>query len=114
RKANDKILALAPDFVDAHLASGMSEYIVGCLPMYMRILGKIRGFHGDKEDGIKQLEWVAHSGTLDRYDASVLLAAIYRREHRPKQAIQLLNSLIATFPRNYLFRFEQVQMYSDL
>jgi len=114
RKANDKILALAPDFVDAHLASGMSEYIVGCLPMYMRILGKIRGFHGDKEDGIKQLEWVAHSGTLDRYDASVLLAAIYRREHRPKQAIQLLNGLVATFPRNYLFRFEQVQMYSDL
>jgi len=114
RKANDKILALVPDFVDAHLASGMSEYIVGCLPMYMRILGKIRGFHGDKEDGIRQLEWVAHAGTLDRYDASVLLAAIYRREHRPKQAIQLLNGLVATFPRNYLFRFEQVQMYSDL
>ncbi len=114
RKADDKILALDPGFVDAHLASGMSEYIVGCLPLYMRILGKIRGFHGDKEDGIKQLEWVAQSGTLDRYDASVMLAAIYRREHRPKQAIPLLKSLVNTFPRNYLFRFEQVQMYSDL
>ncbi len=114
RKADDKILALDPDFVDAHLASGMSEYIVSCLPMYMRVLGKIRGFHGDKEDGIKQLEWVAKDGTLDRYDASVLLAAIYRREHRPKQAIALLNGLVNTFPRNYLFRFEQVQMYSDL
>ena len=114
RKANDKILELRPDFVDAHLASGMSEYIVGCLPLYMRVLGKLRGFKGDKEDGIRQLEWVSKSGTLDRYDADVLLAAIYRREHRPKQAIALLKTLVTTFPRNYLFRFEQVQMYSDL
>jgi tetratricopeptide (TPR) repeat protein len=114
RKADDKILALDPGFVDAHLASGMSEYIVSCLPMYLRILGKIRGFHGDKEDGIRQLEWVAKAGTMDRYDAQVLLAAIYRREHRPKQAIALLKGLVETFPRNYLLRFEQVQMYSDL
>ena len=114
RKANDKILELKPDFVDAHLASGMSEYIVGYLPLYMRILGKLRGFEGDKEDGIRQLEWVAKAGTLDRYDAQILLAAIYRREHRPKRAIALLKGLVSTFPRNYLFRFEQVQMYSDL
>lgn len=114
RKANDKILELRPNFVDAHLASGMSEYIVGCLPLYMRVLGKLRGFEGDKEDGIRQLEWVSKAGTLDRYDADILLAAIYRREHRPKQAIALLKTLVNTFPRNYLFRFEQVQMYSDL
>jgi tetratricopeptide (TPR) repeat protein len=114
RKANDKILELRPDFVDAHLASGMSEYVVGCLPLYLRVLGKLRGFEGDKDDGIRQLEWVAKAGTLDRYDAQILLAAIYRREHRPKQAIALLKGLVSTFPRNYLFRFEQVQMYSDL
>src|SRR6185312_16770254 len=80
RKANDKILALAPDFVDAHLASGMSEYIVGCLPMYMRILGKIRGFHGDKAYGIKQLEWGAHSGTHDRSVPSGRFARMSRSE----------------------------------
>jgi tetratricopeptide (TPR) repeat protein len=114
RKADDKILALDPGFVDAHLASGMSEYIVGCLPMYLRLLGKVRGFEADKDDGIRQLEWVAKDGTLDRYDAAILLAAIYRRERRPKQAITLLRGLVNTFPRNYLLRFEQVQMYSDL
>jgi tetratricopeptide (TPR) repeat protein len=114
RKADDKILALRPNFVDAHLASGMSEYIVGCLPLYLRVLGKLRGFQGDKEDGIRQLEWVSKSGTLCRYDADILLAAIYRREHRPKKAVVLLKELVNIFPRNYLFRFEQVQMYSDL
>lgn len=114
RKADDRLLAIDPDFVDAHLASGMSKYIVGCLPVYLRVLGKLRGFDGDKEEGIRQLEWVAKAGTMDRYDACILLAAIYRREHRPKQAIVLLNELVNVFPRNYLFRFEQVQMYSDL
>jgi len=114
RKADDKLLAIDPDLVDAHLAAGMSKYIVGCLPVYLRVLGKLRGFEGDKEEGIRQLEWVAKAGTMDRYDACILLAAIYRREHRPKQAIALLSELVNVFPRNYLFRFEQVQMYSDL
>jgi tetratricopeptide (TPR) repeat protein len=43
-----------------------------------------------------------------------LLAVIYRREKKPEQALPLLNDLIARFPRNFLFRLETVQMYSDL
>jgi tetratricopeptide (TPR) repeat protein len=114
RKANDKILDLDPSFVDAHLIHGLSEYIVSCLPAYLRFLGKLNGFHGDKEGGIKQLQMVSTGGIRNQYDASILLAVIYRREHRPSEAIPLLNDLASRFPRNYLFRFEQVQMYSDL
>jgi tetratricopeptide (TPR) repeat protein len=114
RKADDRLLALAPGFVDAHLAHGMSEYVVGNLPAYLRMLGAIKGFHADREDGIRELQWVARDGTLDRYDARVMLAAIYRRDHHPRQAIPLLKDLAQTFPRNYLFRLEQVQMYSDV
>ena len=51
---------------------------------------------------------------LNRYDAKVLLAAIYRREKKSEQALPLLNELIERFPRNFLFRLETVQMYSDL
>ncbi|MBV8807760.1 MAG: tetratricopeptide repeat protein [Acidobacteriaceae bacterium] len=114
RKANEKILAIDPEWVDAHLVSGVTEYIFGSLPTYLRLLGAIRGFHGSKENGIRQLQWVAQSGILDKYDARILLAAIYRRERDPQVAIPLLEQLVRTFPRNYLFRFEQVQMYSDL
>lgn len=114
RKADDRLLEIAPNFVDAHLAQGMSEYIVGNLPGYLRMLGAIRGFRGDKEDGLRQLERVARDGVLDRYDAQVFLAVIYRRDHQPDKAIPLLQHLAQTFPRNYLFRLEQVQMYSDL
>jgi len=114
RKADDKILQLAPGFIDAHLVHGLSEYVVSCLPGYLRMLGSFNGFHANKEDGIRQLQMVSNSGVRNRYDASVLLAAIYRRERRPNDALPLLKNLATTFPRNYLFRFEQVQMYSDL
>ena len=114
RKANERILEIDPNFVDAHLILGLNKYVVGCLPFYMRALGFIGGFHGDKEAGIRELEFVRTNGVLDRYDAQILLAAIYRRERRPQNAIPLLEQAAHTFPRNYLFRFEQVEMYSDL
>jgi hypothetical protein len=57
---------------------------------------------------MKTLRLVADKGNINQYDAQVLLAAIYRREKRPKEALPLLNGLIARFPRNYLFRLETV------
>ena len=113
RKADDQILEIDPGFTDAHLLHGLSEYVVGCMPAYLRLLGAANGFHGDKEDGIRQLQMVAESKAGNRFDAAILLAAIYRRERRPADAIPLLNMLATTFPRNHLFRFEQVQLYSD-
>ncbi len=114
RKADDRILEIDPGFIAAHLIRGISEYTVSCLPGYLRFVGALNGFHADREDGVKQLQMVAQSQAGNRYDAAILLAAIYRRDRRPKDAIPLLKKLSNTFPRNYLFRFEQVQMYSDL
>ncbi len=113
RKANERILEIDPNFVDARLIMGLNEYVVGSLPFYFRALGFLGGFHGDKEDGIRQLESVSKGGMLNRYDAAILLAVIYRREHRPRQAIPLLKELAQRFPENYLLRFEQVEMYGD-
>ncbi len=114
RKANQEIVRIDPDFVDARLMLGLNQYVVGCLPFYMRAIGSIGGFHGDKQGGIRQLELVRKNGIMNRYDAEVLLAVIYRREHRSEDAVPLLRDLAQRFPHNYLFRFEQVQMYSDL
>jgi epoxyqueuosine reductase len=113
RKANERIRELDPHDIDARLVFGLNEYVVGSLPFYMRALGFLGGFHGDRTDGIKQLELVAKQGSRNRYDAQVLLAVIYRRERDPRKAIPLLKELAGRFPRNHLFRLEQVQMYSD-
>lgn len=113
RKADEKILEIDSKDVDANLILGLNEYVVGSLPFYMRALGFLGGFHGDRLNGIRKLEFVAKNGIRNHYDAEVLLAVIYRREKNPQRAIPLLKDLAGAFPRNYLFRFEQVQMYSD-
>jgi epoxyqueuosine reductase len=113
RKADERIRELNPQDIDSRLVLGLNEYVVGSLPFYMRVLGFLGGFHGDRADGIKQLEVVASQGLRNRYDAQVLLAAIFRRERDPRKAIPLLKELAGRFPRNHLFRLEEVQMYSD-
>lgn len=113
-KMNKQILNLDPTFVDARLIVGLYEYVVGNLPFYVRVLGTIGGFRGDKEGGIQQIEQVRRHGVLNKYDAEILLAVIYRREHYPQLALPLLKEAANRFPGNYLLRLEQVQMYSDL
>jgi tetratricopeptide (TPR) repeat protein len=113
RKLHNKIVALNPKFIDARLIQGVHDYIVGSLPWHWKMLGFVAGFRGDRETGIKTLHLVANEGKINNYDAQVLLAAIYRRERRPNDALPLLKPLIERFPRNYLLRLETVQMYSD-
>lgn len=114
RKFSNRILEIDPGFIDTNIVQGVDNYIVGSLPMYMRALGFVAGVHGDREGGIKQLQEVAQRGVLSKYDARIILAAIYRRERRSKDAIPLVKGLADRFPRNYLFPLELVQMYSDV
>ncbi len=114
RNAHKRLSELEPANIDARLIPGVYDYVAGSLPLAYRLLGFIAGYHGDRNRGIHMLESVAREGATNRVDAEVLLAAIYRREHRPKDAIPLLTDLIDRFPRNHLLRFEIVQMYSDL
>jgi tetratricopeptide (TPR) repeat protein len=113
RKAHKHLCEVEPDNVDARMIPGVYDYVTGSLPLGYRILGFLAGYHGDRKRGIRTLQTVAQDGKSNRVDAEILLAAIYRRERRAKDAIPLLDDLIPRFPRNYLLRFELVQMYSD-
>lgn len=114
RKAQERVLEIDPGFVDARLTLGVYQYLVASLPFYLRALGFLSGFHGDRAGGLQELESVARNGVSNRYDAKILLAILYRREHEAAKALPLLQELAQRFPGNYLFLFEQVQMYSDL
>ena len=113
RNLHNRVVELEPGFIDAKLVQGVHDYVVGSLPWHWKMLGFIAGVRGDREAGIKTLQLVAQKGKLNNYDAQVLLAALYRRERKPNEALPLLKPLIERFPRNYLFRLETVQMYSD-
>jgi tetratricopeptide (TPR) repeat protein len=100
------VLKLDPNFHDAELTIGMYDYIVGTLPLPVRMLASIAGAHGSKKRGIQTLERVAKEGQWTRDDAKVLLIAIYKREKRFPEALTLSRELQEKYPRNYLFRLE--------
>ena len=114
RKFHERITAIDPDFADALLVQGVHEYVVGSMPRGVRIFSFLVGLRGDKSKGIEMLPKVELLGVRTRLDAEVLLAATYRREKRFAEAIPLLSVLGDRFPRNFLLKFELVQIYSDL
>jgi hypothetical protein len=100
------LLKLDSNFHDAELTIGMYDYVVGTLPLPVRILASIAGTRGSKKRGIQTLERVAKEGQWTRADAKVLLIAIYKREKRFPEALALSRELQQKYPRNYLFRLE--------
>src|SRR5688572_2957364 len=93
RKLHNRVFEPQPDVIDARLVQGVHDYIVGSLAWHLKVLGFVAGFRGDREAGIKTLHLVAQKGNLNKYDAQVLLAAIYRLERRPNDALPLLKPL---------------------
>jgi len=114
RKLHNKVSEIEPSNVDARLVQGLHDYLVGSLPLGWRMLGFLVGFHGDKERGIRTIQEVAAHGSVNRVDAEIFLCALYRRERKPREAIPRLDDLLARFPRNFLLRFEQAEMYGAL
>lgn len=114
RKYHERITAIDPDFADALMVQGVHEYVVGSMPRGVRWFSFLVGVHGDKAKGIEMLRKVELLGQRNRLDAEILLAATYRREKRFAEAVPLLSVLSDRFPRNFLLKFELVQIYSDL
>ena len=100
------VIKLDPTFHDAELTIGIYDYLVGTLPLPVRMLASIAGARGSKKRGIQTLERVAIEGQWTRDDAKVLLIAIYKKEKRFPEALALSRELQGKYPRNYLFRLE--------
>src|SRR5215470_16654586 len=114
RKLHNRVSELDPSNYDARLVQGAHDYIVGSLPAFYKMLGFLVGYRGDRDRGIRTLQEVAAKGKYNSIDAKVFLCVLYRREARWQAAGPLLDELVRRFPRNYLLRFEQAQMYSAI
>src|SRR5258705_11418378 len=100
------VLKLDPKFIDAQLTVGLYEYVVGSLPLHIKIIAGVTGFHGSKKRGLAMIEQVTKEGRWSRDDAKTLLILLYTREKRFADALALTRDLSAKYPRNYLFRLE--------
>jgi hypothetical protein len=96
-------LTVDPECYDAHIASGISKYLVGSMAAPVRWLVRLGGVSGDKQEGIKELKLVADHGHYLAPFANILLAIAYVRDHDKPRARELLASLRTEFPTNPLF-----------
>lgn len=105
-----QLLAADPSCYDAHLASGISRYIIGSMAAPVRWILRIGGVSGDKAGGIAELQTTAAKGRLLAPFARILLAIAYVREKDVPRARDLLLALQEDFPDNPLFGRELARL----
>ncbi len=105
-----ELLAVAPDFYDAYLATGIGKYLVGIQPAPVRWFLRLGGHAGDKSAGVRELTLCAEHGRYLAPFARLLLAIAYLRDHDPGRARVLLASLHDDFPANPLFARELARL----
>lgn len=105
-----RLLKLNPNYYDAYLTTGMTEYVLGSLPFFVRWFVKVDNISGSKEQGVKSVELVARQGRYLKPFAKILLAVANLREKRPRVAETLLFELARDYPENPLFKKELAQL----
>ena len=105
-----QLLAVDPGCYDAHLAGGVSRYIIGSMAAPVRWFLRLGGVAGDKAGGIAELQKTAAQGHLLAPFARILLAIAYVREKDLPRARELLMGLQQDFPNNALFGRELARL----
>jgi len=105
-----QLLAADPTCYDAHLAGGVSRYIIGSMAAPVRWVLRLGGVSGDKAGGIAELQTTAAHGHLLAPFARILLAIAYVREKELPRAREILLALQKDFPDNALFGRELARL----
>jgi Tfp pilus assembly protein PilF len=109
-----EIMQKDPKCIDAQLSVGMYNYVVGSLPLAVKMLVFLGGVRGSKTDGIAMLERVAREGNYAKDEAKVLLVMLYNREKRIPDALKILNQLVERYSKNSFFRLERAVTLGQL
>jgi hypothetical protein len=109
-----RLLKLDPKFYDAYLTAGISEYLVGSLPFFIKWFVHFDNVAGSKDRARQHLELVAREGRYFGPFAKILLGIISLREKHPETARKLLAELSHEYPSNPLFRKELSKLNSRL
>jgi tetratricopeptide (TPR) repeat protein len=109
-----EVLKLDPKYIDAQITIGLYEYVVGSLPLPVKILAGATGYRGSKKRGLALLEQVAKEGRWAQDDAKTVLVLLYTREKRFEDVLKLTRELSAKYPRNYLLKLEMADALVSL
>lgn len=100
------LLQVEPENGDAYASIGAANYIIGCLPVYKRIVLWFGGIRGDRQVGMKQLQMAATRGHYLKPFAKMVLALAAKREGEFDRARSLFANLSTEFPTNPVFAHE--------
>ena len=110
RHDHERVLELNPQYTDAKLVLGTHNYVMGSLPLAVKVAVALVGLSGDKGKGIRYLSDAYHANGETSVDAGVVLLVFLRREHRYGEALEMALALTPRFPRNYLFPLEEANL----
>ena len=112
RHDDERVLELDPNYSDAKMVVGMHNYVIGSVPWAVKVAASIVGLSGSREKGIQLLYECANAGGEASVDAKIALALFLRREQRYKEAIQIVDGLSASYPKNFLMALELANLYN--
>lgn len=112
RHDHEQVLQLDPNYTDAKMVVGMHNYVIGSVPFAVKIAASIVGLSGSREKGIQLLYEAANGGGEASVDAKIALALFLRREQRYKEAIEIVNGLASSYPKNFLLSLELANLYN--
>jgi tetratricopeptide (TPR) repeat protein len=113
RHDHEEVLRLQPAFTDAKTVVGAHNYVVGNLSTPAKAMAGIVGIHGDKKKGLEMLAEASKARGESSTDARVTLALFLRREERYQEAIEVIKTLKADHPNNFLFALEEGNLLRD-
>lgn len=106
----ERLLARAPDYYDAYVATGMGKYLIGGKSAPVRWVLRLGGLKGDQEEGLKELTLAADRGHYLAPFARILLAFDDLRHKNKVEARKKLVWLSEQFPNNFHFVEEMVKL----
>jgi tetratricopeptide (TPR) repeat protein len=107
RHDHERVLELDAKYTDAKLVVGAHNYVMGNLPLAVKIAVALVGLSGDKDKGLQYLNDAYHGNGEASVDAGIVLMVFLRRERRYGEALQITGALGPRFPRNYLLPLEE-------
>ncbi|MBV9075107.1 MAG: hypothetical protein JOZ10_15890 [Acidobacteria bacterium] len=113
RHDHERVLQIDPQYIDAKTIVGAHNYVVGSLPVPVKILAGIAGLSGSKRKGLEYLEQASKEGHESSVDARVALAFFLRREGRYSEASAVVGTLTGQYPKNFLFALEHCNLLKD-
>jgi len=112
RHDHERVLELDPNYTDAKMVVGVHSYVIGSVPWAVKVAASIVGLSGSREKGIQLLYEAANGGGEASVDAKIALALFLRREQRYKEAIEIVDGLSASYPKNFLMSLELANLYN--